>query len=60
MNGDQDEAFGATFAYASGQRRVAKWRNWKVYPGFSHGVPSINGNQINADFAVFKQKQVAA
>jgi len=34
----------------------------KIYPGFPHGMPTTNADQINADLLAFlkKGKQVAA
>jgi pimeloyl-ACP methyl ester carboxylesterase len=42
--------------------KIVKNATLKVYPGFPHGMPTTNADQINADMLAFikKSQQVAA
>jgi len=42
--------------------KIIKGAKLKVYPGFPHGMPATNADQINADLLEFFQqsKQAAA
>jgi non-heme chloroperoxidase len=61
LHGDDDQIvpIGAAALQSS---KLVKGATLKVYPGFPHGMPTTNGDQINADlFAFIKQrKEVAA
>ncbi len=36
--------------------KLVKGATLKVYPGFPHGMPTTNADQINADFPAFFNK----
>jgi non-heme chloroperoxidase len=42
--------------------KIVKGATLKVYPGFPHGMPTTNADQINADLLAFvkSSKQAAA
>jgi non-heme chloroperoxidase len=61
MHGDDDQIVPIA---ASGlmSAKIVKNATLKVYPGFPHGMPTTNADQINADLLAFIQrsKQAAA
>jgi len=61
MHGDDDQIvpIGASALMSS---KLVKNATLKVYPGFPHGMPTTNADQINADLLAFIQqsKQAAA
>jgi non-heme chloroperoxidase len=60
MHGDDDQIVPIA---ASGllSAKIVKNATLKVYPGFPHGMPTTNADQINADLlAFFKRSQQAA
>jgi non-heme chloroperoxidase len=61
LHGDDDQIV-PIGAAALMSAKIVKGATLKVYPGFPHGMPTTNADQINADLlAFFKQsRQVAA
>ena len=60
MHGDDDQIvpIGAAGLMSA---KIVKNAKLKVYPGFSHGMPATNADQINTDLlAFFKQSKKAA
>ena len=60
MHGDDDQIvpIGASGLMSA---KIVKNAKLKVYPGFPHGMPATNANQINADLLAFlKQSKEAA
>jgi len=60
LHGDDDQIvpIGAAALMSS---KIVKNATLKVYPGFPHGMPTTNADQINADMlAFFKQSKQAA
>jgi non-heme chloroperoxidase len=61
MHGDDDQIVPIA---ASGlmTAKIVKNATLKVYPGFPHGMPTTNADQINADLLAFikQSKQAAA
>jgi non-heme chloroperoxidase len=60
LHGDDDQIvpIGAAGLMSA---KIVKNAKLKVYPGFPHGMPTTNADQINADLlAFFKQAQRAA
>jgi non-heme chloroperoxidase len=61
MHGDDDQIvpIGAAALMAA---KIVKNATLKVYPGFPHGMPTTNADQINADLLAFfkHSKGVAA
>jgi len=61
MHGDDDQIvpIGAAGLMSA---KIVKNATLKVYPGFPHGMPTTNADQINADLLAFveQRKQVAA
>jgi non-heme chloroperoxidase len=61
MHGDDDQIvpIGASGLMSA---KIVKGATLKVYPGFPHGMPTTNADQINADLLAFIQerKQAAA
>jgi non-heme chloroperoxidase len=61
MHGDDDQIvpIGAAALMAA---KIVKNATLKVYPGFPHGMPTTNADQINADLLAFfkHSKEVAA
>ena len=55
MHGDDDQIVPII---ASGPRSAKLLKNatLKVYPGFPHGMPTTNADQINADLLAFVQR----
>jgi non-heme chloroperoxidase len=61
MHGDDDQIVPIAAAGLM-SAKIVKGATLKVYPGFPHGMPATNADQINADLLAFLQrsKQVAA
>jgi non-heme chloroperoxidase len=61
LHGDDDQIV-PIVAAAPLSAKLVKNSTLKVYPGFPHGMPATNADQINADLLAFfqKTKQVAA
>jgi non-heme chloroperoxidase len=61
MHGDDDQIVPIAAAGLM-SAKIVKGATLKVYPGFPHGMPATNADQINADLLEFLQrsKQVAA
>ena len=61
MHGDDDQIvpIGAAGLMSA---KIVKNATLKVYPGFPHGMPTTNADQINADLLAFieQRKQAAA
>ena len=60
LHGDDDQIVPIA---ASGlmSAKIVKNAQLKVYPGFPHGMPTTNADQINADLLAFiKQSREAA
>src|SRR5438067_10176740 len=60
MHGDDDQIvpIGASGLISA---KIVKNAKLKVYPGFPHGMPTTNADQINADLLAFiKQSREAA
>jgi non-heme chloroperoxidase len=61
LHGDDDQIvpIGAAALMSS---KIVKNATLKVYPGFPHGMPTTNADQINADLLAFfgKSKEAAA
>jgi len=60
LHGDDDQIvpIGASALLSA---KIVKNATLKVYPGFPHGMPTTNADQINADlFAFFKRASQAA
>ena len=55
MHGDDDQIVPIV---ASGllSAKIVKNATLKVYPGFPHGMPATNADQINADLLAFLQR----
>jgi non-heme chloroperoxidase len=59
MHGDDDQIV-PIVAAGSLSAKILKKATLKVYPGFPHGMPATNADQINADLlAFFKGTQAA-
>jgi non-heme chloroperoxidase len=52
MHGDDDQIV-PIGAAAMLSAKLVKGAQLKVYPGFSHGMCSVNKDQINADLLAF-------
>ncbi len=60
LHGDDDQIVPIRAA-ALQSAKLVKGATLKVYPGFPHGMPTTNADQINADLLGFiKQRQTAA
>jgi non-heme chloroperoxidase len=61
MHGDDDQIVPIA-ASAPLSAKLVKGAKLKIYPGFPHGMPTTNADQINADLFAFLQqsKQAAA
>jgi non-heme chloroperoxidase len=61
MHGDDDQIVPIAAAGLM-SAKIVKGATLKVYPGFPHGMPATNADQINADLLAFLQrsKEVAA
>jgi non-heme chloroperoxidase len=61
LHGDDDQIV-PIGAAALQSAKLVKGATLKVYPGFPHGMPTTNADQINADLLAFvkSRKQVAA
>jgi non-heme chloroperoxidase len=60
LHGDDDQIV-PIGAAALQSAKLVKGATLKVYPGFPHGMPTTNADQINADLLAFiKQRQEAA
>ena len=61
LHGDDDQIV-PIGAAALMSAKIVKGATLKVYPGFPHGMPTTNADQINADLLTFlqKSKQAAA
>src|ERR1700677_393313 len=60
LHGDDDQIVPIAAA-ALQSAKLVKGATLKVYPGFPHGMPTTNADQINADLLAFiKQRQQAA
>ena len=60
LHGDDDQIV-PIGASALQSAKLVKGAILKVYPGFPHGMPTTNADQINADLLAFiKQKQAVA
>jgi non-heme chloroperoxidase len=61
MHGDDDQIVPIDAAGRM-SAKIIKGAKLKVYPGFPHGMPATNADQINADLLEFFQqsKQAAA
>jgi non-heme chloroperoxidase len=61
MHGDDDQIV-PIGAAALKSAKLVKGATLKVYPGFPHGMPATNADQINADLLAFfkSAKQAAA
>ena len=60
LHGDDDQIvpIGAAALQSS---KLVKGATLKVYPGFPHGMPTTNADQINADLLTFiQQRKLAA
>ncbi len=60
LHGDDDQIvpIGASALMSS---KIVKNATLKVYPGFPHGMPTTNADQINADLLAFiKHSQAVA
>jgi len=59
MHGDDDQIvpIGATGLMSA---RILKNATLKVYPGYPHGMPTTNADQINADLLAFAQRRSQA
>ena len=58
LHGDDDQIVPIA---ASGlmSAKIVKGAKLKVYPGFPHGMPATNADQINADLLAFLQESKA-
>jgi len=61
LHGDDDQIVPIAAAGPM-SAKIVKGSTLKVYPGFPHGMPTTNADQINADLLAFFKKaaQVAA
>ena len=61
LHGDDDQIVPIAAA-APLSAKLVKGAELKIYPGFPHGMPTTNADQINADLLAFVQrsKQAAA
>jgi non-heme chloroperoxidase len=61
MHGDDDQIVPIAAAGLM-SAKIVKNATLKVYPGFPHGMPTTNADQINADLLAFikKSKEAAA
>jgi non-heme chloroperoxidase len=61
MHGDDDQIV-PIVAAGPLSAKIVKNSTLKVYPGFPHGMPTTNADQINADLLTFikQSKQAAA
>ena len=60
LHGDDDQIV-PIGASAQMSAKIVKNATLKVYPGFPHGMPTTNADQINADLlAFFKRASQAA
>ncbi len=61
MHGDDDQIVPIAAA-ALQSSKLVKGAVLKVYPGFPHGMPTTNADQINADLLAFLKsaRQIAA
>jgi non-heme chloroperoxidase len=59
MHGDDDQIvpIGAAGLMSA---RILKNATLKVYPGYPHGMPTTNADQINADLLAFAQRRSQA
>jgi non-heme chloroperoxidase len=59
MHGDDDQIvpIGAAGLLSA---KILKNATLKVYPGFPHGMPTTNADQINADLLAFLQRSQQA
>ena len=59
MHGDDDQIvpIGASALMSA---KILKKATLKVYPGFPHGMPTTNADQINADLLAFFKSAVSA
>jgi len=59
MHGDDDQIvpIGAAGLMSA---KILKNATLKVYPGFPHGMPTTNADQINADLLAFLQRSQQA
>jgi non-heme chloroperoxidase len=59
MHGDDDQIvpIGASGLMSA---KIVKGAKLKVYPGFPHGMPATNADQINADLLAFFQESKQA
>ena len=56
MHGDDDQIV-PIVAAGPLSAKILKNATLKVYPGFPHGMPTTNGDQINADLLTFFKEQ---
>jgi non-heme chloroperoxidase len=61
LHGDDDQIV-PIVAAAPLSAKLVKGAKLKIYPGFPHGMPATNADQINADLLAFVKQsgQVAA
>jgi non-heme chloroperoxidase len=59
LHGDDDQIV-PIGAAALQSAKLVKGATLKVYPGFPHGMPTTNADQINADLLAFMQKSQQA
>jgi non-heme chloroperoxidase len=60
LHGDDDQIVPIAAA-ALQSAKLVKGAQLKVYPGFPHGMPTTNADQINSDLlAFFQQSREAA
>jgi non-heme chloroperoxidase len=59
MHGDDDQIV-PIVAAGSLSAKLLKKATLKVYPGFPHGMPTTNADQINADLLAFLQQSYRA
>jgi non-heme chloroperoxidase len=55
LHGDDDQIVPIAAA-APLSAKVVKGATLKIYPGFPHGMPTTNADQINADLLEFIQR----
>jgi pimeloyl-ACP methyl ester carboxylesterase len=59
MHGDDDQIVPIAAAVPM-SAKILKNATLKVYPGFPHGMPTTNADQINADLLAFFQGATTA
>ena len=59
MHGDDDQIV-PIVAAGPLSAKILKKATLKVYPGFPHGMPTTNADQINADLLAFLQQTQTA